>query len=162
MTRPIITDPNSILRQKGRALITADFNDRKINTLIADLIDTMYSGDGAGIAAPQIGESLQICVIAKNFTEEKERDLVLINPEWKKVSTDRSWAEEGCLSIPGIFGQVSRYNKIKVSAQDQRGKPLKFTAEDFFARVIQHEIDHLNGVLFIDKAKNLRRPEKIL
>jgi hypothetical protein len=99
--------------------------------------------------------------IAKEYNElSKRKCLTLINPTWVKLSTKTAWDEEGCLSVPGIYGQVKRYTKIKVKAFDEHGKPLEFIAEDFFARIVQHEADHLNGTLFIEKAKDLHKIDK--
>jgi len=122
----------------------------------------MYAKDGVGIAAPQVGESIQVCAIAKDFTADKKSDLILINPIWEKKSIKRAWGEEGCLSVPNIFGKVKRCKKILITALDTAGKPIKIEAEDFFARIVQHEIDHLNGILFVDKAKDLYEVDKKL
>lgn len=162
MIKDIIVDPNPILRKVGRRITPSDFDDPKFTEMFQDLIDTMYERDGVGIAAPQIGQSIQVCAVAKDYTEDKKRDLILVNPVWQKKSITRVWGEEGCFSVPNIFGKVKRCKKIIVSAIDDTGKPIKFEANDFFARVIQHEVDHLNGVLFIDKAKDLYRIDKQL
>jgi peptide deformylase len=125
------------------------------------MVETMYAKDGVGLASVQVGESKQLCVIAKNYnTLNKKQDLCLINPSWTKLSVFKAWDEEGCLSVPGVYGKVKRYTKIKVQALDSNGKLLEFVAEDFFARIIQHEVDHLNGILFIEKAKNLHQIDK--
>jgi len=158
----IITEPNPILRQVGKELTVEEIGSKKIKKLIKDLIETMYIHDGVGIAAPQVGESVKIFIIAKDFTPTKEKDLILINPVWEKKSIAKYIDEEGCLSVPGVYGLVKRYKKIKVKALDENGKEICFEAEDFPARVIQHESDHLQGILFIDKAKKLRRAEKTL
>lgn len=160
MILDILTEPNPILRQAGRKLSAADISDPKFRRFIDDLTETMYEKDGVGIASPQTGESIMMCVIAKNFTPDKTKDLVLINPVWEKRSVTRVSGEEGCLSVPLIYGKVKRYKKIKVNALDENGSPVEFDANDFFARIIQHEIDHLNGILFIDKAKGLYKIEK--
>ncbi|MFA6537556.1 MAG: peptide deformylase [Patescibacteria group bacterium] len=158
----ILTEPNPILRQIGKELTVGEIGSKKIKKLIKDLTETMYIHDGVGIAAPQVGESVKICVIAKDFSPTKEKDLILINPVWEKKTITKTLDEEGCLSVPGIYGLVKRYKKIKVRALDENGKAICFEAEDFPARVIQHENDHLNGILFIDKAKKLRQAEKTL
>ncbi len=158
----ILTEPNPILRQVGKELTVEKIGSKKIKKLIKDLTETMYIHDGVGIAAPQVGESVKICVIAKNFSPTKKKDLVLINPVWEKKSMTKTIDEEGCLSVPGIYGLVKRYKKIKVKALDEHGKTICFEAENFPARVIQHENDHLNGILFIDKAKKFRHADKTL
>ncbi|HRY36322.1 MAG TPA: peptide deformylase [Candidatus Magasanikbacteria bacterium] len=162
MLLQILTEPNKILRQVGKKLTLEEIGSKKFKKFIKDLTETMYIRDGVGIAAPQVGESVMFCVIAKDFTPTKEKDLILINPVWEKKSITKLIDEEGCLSVPGIYGLVKRYKKIKVKALDENGKEICFEAENFPARVIQHEIDHLNGILFIDKATKLRQAEKTL
>lgn len=156
----IITEPDPILHQVSQELNRAEILNPNTQQFIQDMIATMYAGDGAGIAAPQVRKSVQICVIAKNFTEKKAADLVLINPTWQRASILKAWDDEGCLSVPNMCGQVKRYKKIKVKALDINAQPLKFTASEFFARVIQHEVDHLHGVLFIAKAKAVHKIDK--
>jgi len=162
MLLEIFTEPNPILRKVSKQLTKEDIGSKKFKKFIKDLTETMYIRDGVGIAAPQVGESLMVCLIAKDFTPTKEKDLILINPVWEKKSILKTLDEEGCLSVPGVYGLVKRYKKIKIKALDEHGKEICFEAEDFPARVIQHEIDHLNGILFIDKAKKLRHAEKTL
>jgi peptide deformylase len=157
MVRQIITEPNPILRQTGKLLPGHDLTSQETKKIIADLTETMYEKDGVGIAAPQIGESVQICLIAKDFTNAKDKDLVLLNPVWQKKTIMKNWGEEGCLSVPEVFGMVKRYNKIVVKYTDEFGKSCELSAENFFARIIQHEVDHLNGILFIDKAKKMHK-----
>ena len=142
-------------------MLAADrFNSPEIKKLAGDMIETMYAKDGVGLAAPQVGQSLAICVITGKYTSDKT-DLVLINLEWEKMSLRKTVDEEGCLSVPNMFGEVKRYKKIKVRGQNIKGEKIEFPAEDFFARVLQHEIDHLNGILFIEKAKKLRQADLI-
>ena len=127
----------------------------------------MYSDDGIGLAAPQIGQNIRICIIGKdaikmdkktNITKKSE-DIVLINPVWQKTSRKQNWDTEGCLSVPKTYGKVKRYNHIEINAFDKNGEKINFTANGFFARVIQHEVDHLDGILFIDKAKDIYNVE---
>lgn len=163
MKLPIITEPNPLLRRVGKQLTAGDLLIPQTQKLIDDLLDTLYaSKDGVGLAAPQVGQSVQICVIAKNFTADKKADVVLVNPQWEKMSILKITDTEGCLSVPDIYGDVKRYKKIRVRALDRAGRPIQFLAENFFARIVQHETDHLNGVLFIDKAKNLRQIDERL
>ncbi len=159
MLLPITTEPNKLLHEVMPELQPADLQTAKFKKLVTDMTETMYTDDGAGIAANQVGVAWQVCVIAKQFTLDKKEDLVLINPRWEKQSIRKNWDTEGCLSVPLIYGDVKRYTKIRVWALDKNGKPLDFIAEHFFARVIQHEVDHLNGHLFIEKAKNLHKIE---
>lgn len=151
----IITEPNPILHQPSAAVPITDINSESIQKLIEDIVETMYANNGVGIAAPQIDSSLQICAIMKDFAKKKDKDIILINPRWEKTSPLKEWDEEGCLSVPKIYGQVKRYKKIKVDAFDAHGKQICFIAEGTLARIIQHEVDHLKGTLFIEKAKNL-------
>lgn len=155
MLLPVITEPNAILHKRGADVDTATLSTPEMKKLLQDMIDTMYAKDGVGLAAPQINKSLQICVIAKEYAPNKKNELILINPTWEKISKRQGWDTEGCLSVPGIFGEVKRYKDIKVKAVSPEGTPLDFEAHDFFARIIQHETDHLNGILFISKARDL-------
>ena len=144
------------LHEPSQELVLEEIKSAKMKKFIVDLIETMYHKNGVGIASVQAANPIQLCVIAKDFTPDKKTDLVLINPSFEKATILRDWDEEGCLSVPLVYGKVRRYKKIKVKALDSNGKKLEFVAKDFFARIVQHEIDHLNGILFIDKAKNLR------
>lgn len=121
-----------------------------IQKLIFDMKETVIPACGIGLAAPQVGLLLRLIVIALN-----DKLMAFINPKITKFSWRKEVDEEGCLSVPGKFGPVKRSKIIKVEALDERGKLLKFKAKDLFARVIQHEIDHLDGILFIDKAKRV-------
>ena len=156
MLLPVTIEPNQILHKKGRDLTVAELATPEIKKLIKNMTETMYIKDGVGIAAPQVGQSMQLCVIAKQYSPvNPNEDLVLVNPVWQKTSIRKAWDTEGCLSVPQIYGEVKRYFKIKVQALDKNGKPLQFEASDFPARIVQHEVDHLNGILFIEKARNL-------
>jgi peptide deformylase len=155
MVRKITTYPDPILQKVSRKIEINELQKNEIKTLIADLIETMYQSDGVGIAAPQIGESVKICVIAKKFADGFDNDLTLINPVWQKKTILKESGEEGCLSVPNVYGKVKRYKKISVEAMNEQGKIINFNASKFFARIIQHEIDHLNGVLFIEKASGI-------
>ena len=108
---------------------------------------TMLKTDGVGLAAPQIGKNIRLAVI-----NSKDGVFCLINPKFTKKSWAREIGQEGCLSIPGVFGKVKRHKKISLTYTDKDGKKTKMTAIGMMARVIQHEIDHLDGILFIDKA----------
>ena len=155
MILSVITVPNPLLEQKCRSLTKDEILSNKIQKLIQQMKPTMYLKDGAGLAAPQIGESLRICVISRDYNIDAKEDIVLINPEWQKASLTQDWGEEGCLSVPNVFGKVKRYKKIKVSALDEKGEKTEFKSTGVLARIIQHEVDHLDGVLFTSKAKNL-------
>jgi len=125
----------------------------EIRTIVADMVDTMYDEVGIGLAAPQVGVSLRLLVVGDEETREAR---ALINP----VITDQSGqatAEEGCLSIPGIFAPVTRAAWVRVEALDPGGQTVKMDARGLLARVLQHEIDHLDGVLFIDRLDPVTR-----
>ena len=122
----------------------------EIKKLIADMIETMKQAEGLGLAAPQVGYSVRL------FTVNVEGKIyVFINPEIKDFSKETGSFEEGCLSVQKIWGPVIRPKKLAIKALDENGKPVKIRAKGLLARVIQHEIDHLNGTLFIDKAEKL-------
>ena len=148
MILPIIINPNDILRQKAKEVV--DVKSKKTQQLIYNMAETMKKEDGIGLAAPQINESLRIVVV--NATN---KPLVLINPKITKKSWKKESGGEGCLSVPNVYGMVKRHKSIKVKFLNQRGKRVKIQAQDMLARVIQHEIDHLDGILFIDKAKEI-------
>jgi len=139
----LIKEPNSILRQKTQEMkdITPE-----IKQLILDMAQTMKENKGVGLAAPQIGQSIRICVIST-----EKGPLALINPQITRRSLRKDIEEEGCLSCPGVWGLVKRAKIIYVKALNQEGKTINFRAEGLFARVIQHEVDHLDGILIIDK-----------
>lgn len=158
MILQVTLEPNPVLHKKGRELTAEEIKSPEMKKLFKNMVDTMYAKDGVGIAAPQVGQSLQLCVIAKKFSPvNKNEDLILINPVWQKRSVKKAWDTEGCLSVPQIYGEVQRYLKLKVSALDQHGNKIQFDANDFPARIVQHEVDHLNGILFIEKARKLQK-----
>jgi peptide deformylase len=131
-----------------------------IQRLIDDMIETMREYHGVGLAAPQVHRSLQVMTIEGEQDTPTPPDphaspTVLINPRIVPVSERLEEDWEGCLSVPNLRGRVPRYTDIEVQAHDRRGKPLKFTATDFFARVIQHEYDHLIATVFLDRMKSL-------
>lgn len=149
---------NPILRQVAKPVPEKQIKTEAIQTLIRDMIETMFEYDGRGLAAPQIHESLQIVVMLDDFNPAEEAKLrVLINPEITPLTTETSTYGEGCLSVPGLRGDVTRPNKIHVKALDAQGKKLDFVAEGFEATVIQHECDHLMGKLYIDRITDLTR-----
>ncbi len=153
----IIKPNNPVLRQKGRPV--TNFKDESFQQLVDDMIETMRAANGVGLAAPQVEESLQVAVIETmpDVDEEGEeiegtRDLyVIANPEIVWESREMVDGIEGCLSIPGYLGEVSRHQAIRVRAQDRHGNKIRLRLYDWDARVFQHEIDHLNGVLYIDR-----------
>lgn len=151
--RTILKFPNPILRQKAKAITIFDDS---LKALVSDMAETMYDAPGVGLAAPQIGKSIQLVVVNASQKEDGEETLVMINPkitaqEGKQVD------EEGCLSVLDLTASVKRSQKVTVTYQDIDGKAQEMTVEDRFAVVLQHEIDHLHGVLFIDHLSTLKR-----
>lgn len=146
----IITHPNPILRQKAKPI--KNTADPELQKLIPELAELMLKSDGLGIAAPQVAKSIRLIIV-----RYKDGTLAMVNPKITSRSLLKEIDEEGCLSVPNMFGQVKRCKKITVKYQDERGKIHKLSGQGLLARVIQHETDHLDGVLFIDKAKNLRK-----
>jgi len=151
--KKILTFPNPVLRQKVETVTSFD---ESLKELATDLAETMYDAPGAGLAANQIGVCLRVVVVDVSENKEEKKHLVLVNPE----IIDKEGCqidEEGCLSVIDLTAKVERYRKLLVRAQDLDGKSWEFPAEDFFARVIQHELDHINGILFIDHLSSLKR-----
>lgn len=162
----IITTPTESLRKKSIEIDHDFLLSADIQHFIQELIATMYNDDGVGIASPQVGKNIRICTINKETIKldkktslEAKEDLILVNPVWTKTSLKKNWETEGCLSVPKTYGKVKRYSYISVKAWDKDGKEINFLANNFFARVIQHEIDHLDGILFVDKAKDIYQIE---
>jgi peptide deformylase len=143
-----------VLRGKARALDKHEIRSAPVQTLIDDMLDTMAEYHGVGLAAPQVHEGLRIFVAALDAKDDGDGDeepLAIINPEITVVGTEVVEDWEGCLSIPDIRGRVPRAREIKVRAFDRKGDRIELRAHDFPARVIQHETDHLDGVLFFDR-----------
>lgn len=145
----IIKEPNPILRQKTKEIKEIT---EKILRLILDMAPTMKEHKGVGLAANQVGQNISLCLIST-----EKGPLALINPKITWKSLRKEIEEEGCLSCPGVYGLVKRSKIIYVKALDKEGKLISFRAEGFMARVIQHEIDHLNGILIIDKLEKKKQ-----
>ncbi|HET9919117.1 MAG TPA: peptide deformylase [Ktedonobacteraceae bacterium] len=149
-THKIITAENPILRQKAKKIHRFDAS---IQKLANEMFETMHEAGGVGLAAPQIALSIRLLVV-----EYEDHKIAITNPEIIKAEGE-VLGTEGCLSIPGYAGDnIRRAERVVVKGQDVRGKPLKVNAEDWLARVLQHEIDHLDGILFLDR---LDRPEDL-
>lgn len=142
-----------VLRAKARPLSPADIRTPEIQKLIDDMIETMVEYHGVGLAAPQIHEGVRLFVADLARDDEEGEPLAIINPEITVVGTDTVEDWEGCLSIPDIRGRVPRAREVKVRAFDRDGGRIELRAQNFSARVIQHETDHLDGVLFFDRMK---------
>ena len=152
-----------VLRARARALEPAEIRSPRIQQLIDDMLDTMHEYQGIGLAAPQVHESLRLFVAGfpasrdrKDDEDEGDRfpEVVLINPEVRADGPESVEDWEGCLSIPDIRGRVPRARRVVVRAYDRRGKPIEMQASGFAARVIQHETDHLDGILFFDRMRS--------
>ena len=163
--RKIITLPEPVLRRKARTITTFDKN---LQTLIDDMIETMREAPGVGLAAPQVNVSERLIVVeyaeeqdeeAEGQPEKPKKLFVLINPEIVKSSAETLMGVEGCLSIPNLVGEVERHAVIQVKGLNRHGKPTKVKAEGWLARIFQHEIDHLNGILFPDRATRVWQPQ---
>lgn len=165
--RQIVHLPEPILRRKAKPVTKFD---KDLQTLIDDMVETMREAPGVGLAAPQINLPMQLAVIeyAEGEDDEENEDapprpkklFVLINPEIIKVSEEKVLGVEGCLSIPGLIGEVERHEAIQVKALNRHGSPVKHKVDGWLARIFQHEIDHLNGVLFTDKATRVWKPSE--
>jgi len=153
MIYKIVKEPEKVLRGKARPLASDELNTPALLKLVKDMVHTMYDAKGVGLAAPQIGIDKQIIIVAP----PDEEPMAIINPEIVKRSITTSPSEEGCLSVPGTWGFVRRANSLIVKGLTPEGKPFKMNAKGFTATIFQHECDHLNGVLFIDKAKDVTK-----
>ena len=150
-----------VLRQQAERVLPADIQSAQMQRLIDDMIETMHEYDGAGLAANQVHVPRQIAVIevAKNprYPDAPEIPLtVLINPVVTPTSEEIEEGWEGCLSVPDMRGVVPRYTAVRLECLDRQGKPVDLVAKDFFARVIQHETDHLNGIVYVDRIRDMR------
>ena len=140
-----------VLRTRARPLELDEIRTTRIQQLIDDMFETMHDSQGIGLAGPQVHESIRLFVAGVDDEERTMPPVVIINPEITPIGSDVEEDWEGCLSIPDIRGRVLRATDIKIRALDRRGKPISMTADGFPARVIQHETDHLDGVLFFDR-----------
>jgi len=149
----VLTVPEPILRQKSKRVRNIDGSIRK---LAADMIETMHAASGVGLAAPQVGVPWRVIVIGM----PGEEDFVLINPEVVRRSGERL-VTEGCLSVPGYFGEIQRAQRVTVKGKDLSGKETRIKAEELLAQALEHEIDHLNGVLYIDHLESSDKLHKV-
>ncbi|MBV6449944.1 MAG: Peptide deformylase 2 [Anaerolineales bacterium] len=162
--RNIVTLPDPVLKRKAHTVTKFD---KSLQTLLNDMVETMRAAPGVGLAAPQIGLSERIIVIEyfeKREDEEKEdapkKVWAAINPEIVKASQETLLGVEGCLSIPGLVGEVERHAEVHVKALNRHGKPMRIKAKGWLARIFQHEIDHLNGILFTERATRVWQPQE--
>ncbi|MGE5464448.1 MAG: peptide deformylase [Syntrophothermus sp.] len=160
--RKIVTLPEPVLRRKAHPVSKFDKN---LQAVIDDMVETMREAPGVGLAAPQVGLSERLIVVEYYEREEDEevenapkKVWALVNPEIIKASEETLMGVEGCLSIPNLVGEVERHAMVQVKGLNRHGKPVKVKAEGWLARIFQHEIDHLNGVLFTDRATRVWQP----
>jgi peptide deformylase len=153
MILTIVKYPEPVLAQPGEPV--SEFNG-ELRKLIADLFETMYASQGVGLAAQQVGIAKRVAVIDLSMGKDPAKKLVLVNPEII-VSEGRQYEEEGCLSFPEIREKVVRAAKVRVRAQDEKGKWFEMDGDELLARAFQHEIDHLDGVLFLSRMSALKR-----
>ena len=154
MLRKILTEPDPILRKKCEPLEKVDNDTKK---LMDDMLETMYAAPGIGLAAVQVGILKRLVVIDISKGEEKKKPLFLINPQIIHKSEKTSVYEEGCLSLPGQFAEIERPAKCTIKYIDYNGKEKDLKADGLLATCIQHEVDHLNGILFIDYLSKLKK-----
>ncbi len=157
--RKIVTLPHPVLRRKARPV--KDFGPR-LQDLIEDMVETMREAPGVGLAAPQIDVPLRLIVI--EFGDEEDEEVppqlyIVANPQITRLSKETDLGVEGCLSIPNILGEVERSLEATVTGQNRRGQRFKYKLSGWLARIFQHEVDHLNGVLFVDRATRVWQPE---
>ena len=150
---PIRVAPDPVLRRRSRRVKSMDSS---IHKLISDMIETMHAAPGVGLAAPQVGIPLRVIVIG--IPEEEE--ICLINPEIVRRKGERL-VDEGCLSIPGYTGQLKRSESVTVKGRDLHGKEIRIKADELLAQALEHEIDHINGVLYIDRMENMDSFHKV-
>jgi peptide deformylase len=154
MVKKILKYGEPVLERKAEPV--TEFGTDDLKELIADMWETMYAAKGVGLAAPQIGVGKRISVIDISVGEDETKKIIIINPEIT-FQDGKQTGEEGCLSIPGFREPVTRANQVTVRAQDACGEPIELRGEELLARAFQHEIDHLNGILFIHHLSALKR-----
>jgi len=149
-----------VLRGTSRELRADEVGSAEIQRLIDDMVETMHDYDGVGLAAPQVHLGLRLAVIEVPSYDERAEDAVpltvLINPRLTPLGEERELGYEGCLSIPGLRGQLPRFTRLRLEALDREARPFALEASGFFARVIQHECDHLEGQVYLDRMEGLR------
>lgn len=156
--RTIITDGYPTLRKVAKKVDPKEISDPLFQQLLDDMFITMYDAPGIGLAAPQVNISKRIFTVDLNDDDDAHGPLVVINPKFELTEGEVE-ATEGCLSVPGYVGEITRYEKVVVSGLDRAGAKIRLEGQGLFGRCLQHEIDHLNGVLYTDRAKNVRKPE---
>ena len=153
MILPIVTIPAALLRQQTKPLTKQELARKETQQLIDDMLETMPASHGIGLAAPQVNHSVRLTVIATD-----RKPLVVVNARIMQTAKDMENDEEGCLSIPGVYGTIPRHARIRVTFLDRKGKKITLRAQGLLARVFQHEIDHLDGILFVDRTNKFSTP----
>jgi peptide deformylase len=154
MVRKILKYGEPVLEQAAEPV--REFDTPELHELVADMWETMYASKGVGLAAPQIGVAKRVSVIDISVGEDETKKVVIINPEILSKEGSQT-GEEGCLSIPGFREPLTRANKVIVRAKNEKGEAIELDGEELLARAFQHEIDHLNGILFISHLSALKR-----
>lgn len=158
--RQIVYLPDPVLRRKAQPVSRFD---AELQKLIDDMVETMREAPGVGLAAPQVGISQRIIVVEYPLDDSKEdapkKLFTMVNPEIKEMSAEKEMGVEGCLSVPGFQGEVERSLAVTVKGLNRHGQPMKVKAKGWLARIFQHEIDHINGIVFTDKATRIWKPE---
>jgi len=162
--REIVSTPHSVLRKKAHKVTRFDGN---LQALIDDMIETMRQAPGVGLAANQVGVAEQVIVVEYGEEDDQEEGkqsakklYVVVNPQIVESSPETVMGVEACLSVPNYYGEVERHARVVVKGLNRRGKPLRVKAEGWLARIFQHEIDHLEGVLFTDRAARIWQPKE--
>ncbi len=152
---PLVVDYNAVLHTSAQDVDLSEIKNSKFQQLIEDMIDSMIKYHGVGLAAPQIGRSIRLIITAKDreTADIRKNATALINPVITFISKEKVNLEEGCLSVPKKWGVIERAKKVRVKALDRNGNVVQIKAKDLQAQILQHEIDHLNGHLYIEKAK---------
>ncbi|HEX3549596.1 MAG TPA: peptide deformylase [Candidatus Elarobacter sp.] len=153
--REIITEGHPTLRKVAKKVDPSEIADPIFQQLLDDMFETMYEAPGIGLAAPQIGVSKRIFTVDLQDDDDAHGPFVVINPKFT-VTEGEVESVEGCLSVPGMVGDLTRFERVVCTGLDRRGKKISLDGTGLFGRCLQHEMDHLNGVLYIDKAKNIR------
>jgi peptide deformylase len=154
--REIVTIPEEVLRRKAHKVTNFD---KDLVNLVDDMLDTMRQAPGVGLAAPQIAISQRVIVVEyAEEEEEKPKSFAVINPEIIKTSNETELGIEGCLSIPNMVGEVERFTSVVIKGFNKMGKPVKIKSSGWLARIFQHEVDHLDGILFTDRALRIWQP----
>jgi peptide deformylase len=156
----IVNIPEPVLRRKAHRVTEFD---KDFNKLVDDMIETMREAPGVGLAAPQVGVSTRLIVVEYGNDEDEnapKKLFVLANPEFITMSEEKVTGVEACLSVPGLVGEVERSESVTLKAQNRMGRPVKVKADGWLARIFQHEIDHLDGVIYTDRATEVWKPKE--